>query len=190
MEDGLPLAGFGFSLKAAKITKFDRYEPGLTLTRVFLIKSPPPHAADGPKLLDVTGSFPENVLGSPLIDAQGKIVAIYSKVARVQDASGMKDLHFAVVAGARLIGHMAARPRRQDLDNPFLSGRFFGIGATAMNSSEPATLQPSQPPVGIDLGTTFSVVAYLDDASRPVTIPNGVGRSAHAQRGVLSTTTT
>ena len=104
LEDGLPLAGFGFSLKAAKITKFDRYEPGLTLTRVFLIKSPPPHAADGPKLLDVTGSFPENVLGSPLIDAQGKIVAIYSKVAPSQDASGMKDLHFAVVASARSIG--------------------------------------------------------------------------------------
>ena len=44
-----------------------------------------------------------------------------------------------------------------------------------MNSSEPATLQPSQPPVGIDLGTTFSVVAYIDDANRPVTITNSVG---------------
>ena len=44
-----------------------------------------------------------------------------------------------------------------------------------MNSSEPATLQPSQPPVGIDLGTTFSVVAYVDDANRPVTISNSVG---------------
>src|SRR5579872_4949616 len=31
------------------------------------------------------------------------------------------------------------------------------------------------PAVGIDLGTTFSVVAHLDVAGRPVTIPNSEG---------------
>ena len=30
-------------------------------------------------------------------------------------------------------------------------------------------------PVGIDLGTTFSVVAYLDATGRPCTIPNSEG---------------
>ena len=30
-------------------------------------------------------------------------------------------------------------------------------------------------PVGIDLGTTFSVVAFLDDSGRPVIIPNEFG---------------
>ena len=30
-------------------------------------------------------------------------------------------------------------------------------------------------PVGIDLGTTFSVVAYLDPTGRPCTIPNAEG---------------
>ena len=103
LEDGLPLASFGFNLKQAKITRFDHYEPVLTLARVSLVKSPPPHAADGPKLLDVTARFPENVLGSPLIDAQGRIVAIYSKAALPADVGGMKDLHFAVVASAKLI---------------------------------------------------------------------------------------
>ncbi|HEX4147829.1 MAG TPA: Hsp70 family protein, partial [Pirellulales bacterium] len=33
----------------------------------------------------------------------------------------------------------------------------------------------SQPPVGIDLGTTYSVVAYLDSTGRPVTVPNSSG---------------
>jgi len=33
----------------------------------------------------------------------------------------------------------------------------------------------AQPPVGIDLGTTYSVVAYLDDSGRPTTLPNGSG---------------
>ena len=32
-----------------------------------------------------------------------------------------------------------------------------------------------QPPIGIDLGTTYSVVAYLDDAGRPTTVINNVG---------------
>ncbi len=33
----------------------------------------------------------------------------------------------------------------------------------------------SQPPVGIDLGTTYSVVAHIDAAGRPVTVLNGEG---------------
>ncbi|MBN2024523.1 MAG: Hsp70 family protein [Pirellulales bacterium] len=32
-----------------------------------------------------------------------------------------------------------------------------------------------QPPVGIDLGTTLSVVAYIDPSGRPVTLPNRSG---------------
>ena len=32
-----------------------------------------------------------------------------------------------------------------------------------------------QLPIGIDLGTTYSVVAYVDDAGRPVSIPNEWG---------------
>ncbi len=32
-----------------------------------------------------------------------------------------------------------------------------------------------QPPIGIDLGTTFSVIAYLDKEGRPQTIPNSEG---------------
>lgn len=34
---------------------------------------------------------------------------------------------------------------------------------------------PKHPPVGIDLGTTYSVVAYIDAAGRPVTILNSQG---------------
>ena len=34
---------------------------------------------------------------------------------------------------------------------------------------------PLGPAVGIDLGTTFSAVARLDDAGRPVTVPNAEG---------------
>jgi molecular chaperone DnaK len=38
-----------------------------------------------------------------------------------------------------------------------------------------ATPARKQPPVGIDLGTTYSLVAYLDATGRPTTVPNGWG---------------
>ena len=44
-----------------------------------------------------------------------------------------------------------------------------------MSSGEATTVPRQQPPLGIDLGTTFSVVAYVDDSGRPVTIPNSLG---------------
>ena len=35
--------------------------------------------------------------------------------------------------------------------------------------------KPSKPAVGIDLGTTFSAIAYLDDLGRPQTLINAEG---------------
>ena len=35
--------------------------------------------------------------------------------------------------------------------------------------------ESSQPPVGIDLGTTLSALAYVDSSGRPVTVPNHLG---------------
>ncbi len=43
-------------------------------------------------------------------------------------------------------------------------------------SSQPAVSSPDQrPAVGIDLGTTYSVVAYVDQTGRPMTVPNRTG---------------
>jgi molecular chaperone DnaK len=46
-----------------------------------------------------------------------------------------------------------------------------------MSSSESPVAGPNskQPPVGIDLGTTYSVVAYLDATGRPTTVVNSLG---------------
>ena len=35
--------------------------------------------------------------------------------------------------------------------------------------------RPSTPAIGIDLGTTFSVLARLDERGRPVTVVNAEG---------------
>ena len=44
-----------------------------------------------------------------------------------------------------------------------------------MNASQASGGGKLQPPVGIDLGTTLSAVAYIDTSGRPVTIPNRSG---------------
>jgi len=45
-----------------------------------------------------------------------------------------------------------------------------------MSSAEaPSRGESFQPPVGIDLGTTYSVLAYLDATGRPTTLPNRAG---------------
>ncbi len=120
LEEGLPVACFGFSPKPDKITRFDRFEPQLTPAKIFLVKSPPPHAADGPRALDLTAVLPENAFGSPVVNDQGKVLAVCLEAAGAKEAarpkgtvpispdenrdSPLKDLHPAVVVNLRLIG--------------------------------------------------------------------------------------
>src|ERR1700681_4901227 len=44
-----------------------------------------------------------------------------------------------------------------------------------MDSSDDEMTKPTIPAVGIDLGTTYSAVAYIDDTGRPVTLVNAEG---------------
>jgi len=44
-----------------------------------------------------------------------------------------------------------------------------------MSVSDWSARPGEQPPVGIDLGTTYSLIAYLDATGRPTTIPNATG---------------
>jgi molecular chaperone DnaK len=48
-------------------------------------------------------------------------------------------------------------------------------GTPTPGPAKPIAPTPADTPVGIDLGTTFSVVAYLDAQGRPCTIPNASG---------------
>ena len=60
---------------------------------------------------------------------------------------------------------VARRPRP---DNPQNTAPTMSVGETAID-------QKKRPPIGIDLGTTYSVVAYLDATGRPATVLNGTG---------------
>jgi hypothetical protein len=103
LEEGLPIACVGFSHQATKITRHDRFEPRLTMGKVFLVESPPPQSADGPRTADLLASMPANAYGSPFVDSQGRLLAVYLAPASDAEAKGLKDLHFAAVASTRLI---------------------------------------------------------------------------------------
>ncbi len=47
--------------------------------------------------------------------------------------------------------------------------------STSMNEGDPLLASIRHPPIGIDLGTTYSVIAYLDVSGRPITIINDAG---------------
>lgn len=49
------------------------------------------------------------------------------------------------------------------------------VGIDALRETEQVMTKPVIRPVGIDLGTTFSVIAHLDAAGRPITIMNSEG---------------
>ena len=70
---------------------------------------------------------------------------------------------------------MVAGPRRQDVAAGGRAPNNAEDARPSMNSPEPATPPDNQPPIGIDLGTTYSVVAYLDATGRPITVLNGTG---------------
>src|SRR5579872_5681929 len=78
-------------------------------------------------------------------------------------------------ASTHSTSRMLARPKAGVYDQSRAAPRndlhFQSQSATALKCHMPE----SSVPVGIDLGTTFSVVAYLDGTGKPCTIPNSEG---------------
>ena len=103
LEDGLPVACFGFSFVGSKITKYDRFVPGLAVGRVFQVMSPLPHVPGVPQSLDVVAKIPENAFGSPLVNQQGKVVAVYGEPTKSEEANGLTDHHFAAAVSERML---------------------------------------------------------------------------------------
>jgi hypothetical protein len=101
LEEGLPVACFGFPHDGAKITRFDTFEPRLTPTEVYLTGGSPRLSGDF-QLLELKGKIPENVYGSPILNRRGKVIAVYGKAAP-DEGVAVKDLHYAAVLNTRLL---------------------------------------------------------------------------------------
>lgn len=82
------------------------------------------------------------------------------KLALKPDAAARLD-----ALAARMFGAAAPVPLAKPVARPT-------IGATARVATRPGAVEPA---IGIDLGTTYSVVAFVDATGRPVSIPNAAG---------------
>ncbi|NUQ65625.1 MAG: hypothetical protein HUU20_24410, partial [Pirellulales bacterium] len=90
-----------FSHDGGKITRFRTIEPRLYRGEVYLVSGP--LAADSPlRLLEIKAEIPENVYGSPIVDSQGRVVAVYGEAAP-PEAVPVKNLHYAAVLDSELL---------------------------------------------------------------------------------------
>ena len=101
LEEGLPVACFGFPHDGGKITRFDSFEPELARGEIYLIDSSP-GLAGGPRLLELKAKIAENMYGSPILNQQGEVIAVYGEAVSAENI-GVADLHYAPVLNHELL---------------------------------------------------------------------------------------
>ena len=109
LEEGQPVACFGFTHDGGKITRFDKFDPIVAPGEVYLI-SKANDIAKSPRLLEIKADLPQNIFGSPVFVQTGGLVAVFGESAPMQNV-GVKDLHYAPVLDPRLFpSQLAAAP--------------------------------------------------------------------------------
>lgn len=100
LEEGLPVACFGYAHEGTKATRFDHFELGKYPSKIYLITRLPDLPA-GSRLLEIRGNIPQNVYGSPVVNRQGALLGIYG--ARTEPGAEIKDLHYATAVTPELL---------------------------------------------------------------------------------------
>lgn len=101
IEAGVSLACIGIPHRGLPRTRFDVSRVAQSMTEVYLLTplagpaSVPSRVA--PVLLHLTGRLPQNIFGSPLVNAAGHVVGVYAEQADLpeNDARAGLELHYA-----------------------------------------------------------------------------------------------
>jgi len=101
LEQGMPLGCLAIAHNAEPLTRFDT--PMVELQRVKLSGQIPLPTPDGavqpgaPVLLCISGSPPDRIHGSPIVNQAGKVVGVYAEKAQYPEghASQSRDHHYA-----------------------------------------------------------------------------------------------
>ena len=102
LESGYPVACVGIPHDGEPINRFQGFSVQSAEGKVFVITSLPP--SGGPRLLHFKATVPANVFGSPVVNAQGEVVAIYSGSAAAADSGAESlNLRYAVVIEPGLV---------------------------------------------------------------------------------------
>jgi hypothetical protein len=103
VDEGFPVACFGFTHKGQKMTRYDSFEPRLTEGSVYGIEAARRNLPGEPKLLHVQAEIPQNAYGSPVVNGEGKILGIYSDAVPEEKSQGLKNLHYVTIVNPDLI---------------------------------------------------------------------------------------
>ena len=97
LESGRPLVCLAVDHAGDPLDRFQQLEPQRYQGKVFAVTSLPPQPG-GPRLLHLRGSFSDKACGSPILDEQGHLVAVYC-----EPAASDLHLHYAKLIDPQLI---------------------------------------------------------------------------------------
>jgi hypothetical protein len=104
LATGMPVACLAISHDGQAINRFQILSPELVLGRVLLVTTLPP-APGGPRLLHLQMPAPARVYGSPLFNAKGRLIGVYSEAAALEKNQSVKELkiHYGTVLEPDLV---------------------------------------------------------------------------------------
>lgn len=103
LEKGLPLACIAVDHAGDPLDRFQEFSPQAYPGKIFALTSLPPQPG-GPLLLHIRGSFTDKAAGSPIVNLQGHLIALYCEPAQGPDAAkGTLSMHYAKAIQPALI---------------------------------------------------------------------------------------
>jgi hypothetical protein len=101
LEQGVPLAWVGFVHKGKVVTRYHALTSQMFQATLFAMTALEPGNAASARLLHLEGTLPEKIVGGPIVDVQGRVMAVYSAAA---DRSKTElELHYAPVVEPQVI---------------------------------------------------------------------------------------
>ncbi len=96
----MPVGCLGYTHDGSKRTRFDQLEAECRSGKVFRVSG---LAERSPtlRLLEFKAKLPENLFGSPILNRQGSLIALYGEAA--PPGEGIRDLHYAAVVDRGLL---------------------------------------------------------------------------------------
>jgi len=108
LAQGSPIHVFGYTHEGDLIGEADHFEVNNTPGKILVIAAHP-DLPGKPRRLGIKSDLPKSAVGSPVVNAQGKVVAVYSvsfaEVAADEKASppGAQNMHYATVVNPGVI---------------------------------------------------------------------------------------
>ena len=107
LEQGAPVHCVMPIFEAEPLTRFDDVRPAYHSAKIYVVTRQPGSGADAAgnrRMLHLVGALPKNAHGSPIVNEQGQVIAIYVEKADLSEDASLSQLadryHYAVMLDA------------------------------------------------------------------------------------------